>query len=162
MRYNEKLPERLYREFAEINPERAQAFQAQLRKGFGLTPGNPVYELREDHRFWRLPWKQQEEPIRKAWEAFLVYEPPSIEPKEPKKGSLTKALETAAQKRAPVDPETAIPPSRQGKRAIAGFFDQAVSRQLRQLALDRDTSIQALLTEALNDLFTKYGRPPIA
>jgi hypothetical protein len=37
-----------------------------------------------------------------------------------------------------------------------------VSRQLKQLGLDHDTSTQALLREAINDLFTKYGKPPIA
>jgi hypothetical protein len=54
------------------------------------------------------------------------------------------------------------PPSREGKRAIAGHFDPAVSRQLRYLALENDTSVQALLREALNDLFRKYGKSSIA
>jgi len=53
-------------------------------------------------------------------------------------------------------------PSRIGKKTVAAHFDPAVSRQLKQLGLDRDTSTQALLREALNDLFTKYGKPPIA
>jgi hypothetical protein len=57
---------------------------------------------------------------------------------------------------------TPVPPSRSGKRAISGHFDPAVGRQLRQLALDRESSVQALLGEALSDLFQKYGRPPIA
>jgi len=30
------------------------------------------------------------------------------------------------------------------------------------LAADRDTTIQDLLAEALNDLFAKYGKPEIA
>jgi hypothetical protein len=80
-----------------------------------------------------------------------------------KKTDLAKALKTAAEKSAPADPGNGgLPPSRQGKRAIAGFFDPAAARQLKHLALERDTSIQALLAEALNDLFGKYGRPPIA
>jgi len=54
------------------------------------------------------------------------------------------------------------PPSRQGKKTVAGHFDPAVSRQLRELALVEDTSVQALLREALNDLFVKRGRAPIA
>jgi hypothetical protein len=37
-----------------------------------------------------------------------------------------------------------------------------VKRQLRILAADRDTTIQDLLAEALNDLFAKHGRPEIA
>jgi shikimate kinase len=56
----------------------------------------------------------------------------------------------------------AVPPSRQGKKAITGFFDPAVSRQLKQLALDDDKTIQILLAEALNDLFVKYNQKPIA
>jgi hypothetical protein len=46
--------------------------------------------------------------------------------------------------------------------AIAGHFDPAVGKQLRQIALDNDTTVQALLEEALNDLFLKYGKSPIA
>ncbi len=54
------------------------------------------------------------------------------------------------------------PPSRQGKKAITGHFDPVVSRQLKHLALERDTTVQALLAEALNALFEKYGKKPIA
>jgi hypothetical protein len=52
--------------------------------------------------------------------------------------------------------------SRQGKKTIAGHFDPAVSRQVREIALAEDSSVQELLREALNDLFLKRGRPPIA
>ncbi|MHC5748578.1 MAG: ribbon-helix-helix domain-containing protein [Nostoc sp.] len=48
------------------------------------------------------------------------------------------------------------------KLAITGHFDPAVSKQLKQLALSQDTTVQALLSEALNDLFSKYGQKPIA
>jgi hypothetical protein len=37
-----------------------------------------------------------------------------------------------------------------------------VKKQLRILAADRDTTIQDLLAEALNDLFAKHGKPEIA
>ena len=56
----------------------------------------------------------------------------------------------------------AKPPSRIGKKVVAGHFDPAVIRQLKMLAIDNDTSIQALLTEALNDLFDKHNMNPIA
>jgi hypothetical protein len=49
-----------------------------------------------------------------------------------------------------------------GKKAIAGFFDEAVSKQLRRLGLDQDKSVQDLLGEALNDLFEKYGLSRLA
>ena len=54
------------------------------------------------------------------------------------------------------------PKSRQGKKAISGFFDPVVSKQLKQIALDKDTTVQSLLTEALNDLFVKYSYKPLA
>lgn len=56
----------------------------------------------------------------------------------------------------------ARPASRVGKKTVAGHFDPAVSKQLRQIGIDRDRSAQDLLREALNDLFTKYNKPPIA
>lgn len=55
-----------------------------------------------------------------------------------------------------------LPPSRQGKKTVAGFFDLAVSTQLKQIGLDENKTVQDLLTEALNDLFKKYKKPPIA
>lgn len=81
----------------------------------------------------------------------------------PKKPSLKSALDNASTGTETVarKPITEQPPSRQGKKAIAGHFDPAVSRQLRQIALDNDTTVQALLGEALNDLFIKYKKNPI-
>jgi hypothetical protein len=35
-------------------------------------------------------------------------------------------------------------------------------KALRQLALDRDTTVQALMIEAANDLLRKYKRRPMA
>jgi hypothetical protein len=54
------------------------------------------------------------------------------------------------------------PPSRRGKKAITGFFDPIVSRQLKQIALNEDTTVQLLVAEALNDLFVKHNQKPIA
>jgi hypothetical protein len=87
-----------------------------------------------------------------------------------KRANLAAALQTATRGGEAAPPAataivTAIrtsTPSRVGKKTIAAHFDPAVSRQLKQLGLDRDTSTQALLREAINDLFTKYGKPPIA
>ena len=38
----------------------------------------------------------------------------------------------------------------------------AAKRQLRILAAEIDSTQQDLMTEALNDLFAKHGKPPIA
>lgn len=53
-------------------------------------------------------------------------------------------------------------PSRQGKKIVGAYFDPAVSKQLHQIALDKETSLQDLMGEALNDFFEKYGKSPIA
>ena len=87
-----------------------------------------------------------------------------------KRATLSEALRQASGKAAPPKPQAvAIPeikpsrvPSRRGKKTIAGFFDPAVSRQLRQLALDEGSNVQDLLREAINDLFEKRGKARIA
>jgi len=53
-------------------------------------------------------------------------------------------------------------PSRLGKKALIGYFDPGVSKQLKQIALDKDRTVQDLLTEALNDFFQKLKKPSIA
>lgn len=55
-------------------------------------------------------------------------------------------------------PPRAVKPSREGKRLIAGHFDARVAKQLRILAAEEDTTVQALLAEALDLLFVKKGR----
>ena len=59
-------------------------------------------------------------------------------------------------------PARAVQPGRVGKVSVAGYFAPEVRRQLRRLAADADTTIQALLGEALNDLFAKHGVAEIA
>ena len=59
-------------------------------------------------------------------------------------------------------PNPRVPPSRQGKKMISGHFDKDVHRQLKMLAIEKDTSIQGLLSEALNALFERNNKPPIA
>ena len=53
------------------------------------------------------------------------------------------------------------PPSRREKRLIGGHFDPRVAKQLRLLAAEEDTTVQALLEEALDLLFVKKGRGKI-
>lgn len=55
-----------------------------------------------------------------------------------------------------------LPPSRQGKVAISAYFDKAVRQQLAILATREEKSQAALMAEALNLLFEKYGEPTIA
>jgi hypothetical protein len=87
-----------------------------------------------------------------------------------KRSSLSEALRQATGKAEPSKPQVvAAPaikasrvPSRRGKKTIAGFFDPAASRQLKQLALDEGSNVQDLLREAINDLFEKRGKSRIA
>ena len=88
-----------------------------------------------------------------------------------KKPSLSAALHEATGRKPDRDAEPApptppkaspVPASRRGLKVISGHFDPAVSRQFRQLALERDNTVQGLLAEAINDLFVKYYRNPIA
>ncbi len=55
-----------------------------------------------------------------------------------------------------------VAPSREGKVAISGYFDPAVRAQLQILAIRQDTTMVAMMAEAINLLFEKYGESPIA
>lgn len=48
-------------------------------------------------------------------------------------------------------------PSREGKRTLSVYLDPLAWKQLRQLALDTETTTQALGEEAVNLLFSKHG-----
>jgi hypothetical protein len=47
-------------------------------------------------------------------------------------------------------------------RGILTRINPAGLKALRQLALDRDTTVQALMIEAVNDLLRKYRRRSVA
>ena len=49
-----------------------------------------------------------------------------------------------------------------GTVTIAGHFSPAVHRQLRLLGVMQDRTVQSLLGEALNELFRKHGKLPLA
>jgi predicted HicB family RNase H-like nuclease len=50
------------------------------------------------------------------------------------------------------DSDKYTPPSRQGKTLIGGHFDPEVKRKLKIIAAQEDSSIQALLEEAITKL----------
>ena len=49
-------------------------------------------------------------------------------------------------------------PSREGTRFVGGHFAPKVAKELKLLAVQEDTSTQALLEEAIDLLFVKKGR----
>jgi hypothetical protein len=52
-------------------------------------------------------------------------------------------------------------PSRDGKRLIAGHFSPKIAKQLKILAAEEETSVQALLEEAIELLFIKKARDKV-
>lgn len=53
------------------------------------------------------------------------------------------------------------PPSRQGRKQIAGFFSPDLSFAMHMLARRQGRSLQALMTEAFNDVLRKHGESPV-
>ncbi|MGH7103180.1 MAG: ribbon-helix-helix domain-containing protein [Acetobacteraceae bacterium] len=49
-----------------------------------------------------------------------------------------------------------------GTKQVAAHFPADVAWQLRALAVERKTTVQNLMAEALNDLSAKYGKPEVA
>jgi len=83
---------------------------------------------------------------------------PLIFTPENNKGSrtLTAEQETAA-------PSTTVRgKSRQGRQFIAAHVVPEAAKQFKLLAVQQDRTTQALLVEAINDLFAKYGLSRIA
>ncbi len=79
---------------------------------------------------------------------------------KPKNQPATEIIETAsdAQKFASVHAR----PSRKSTKHVGGYFDPAVSKQLREIALAEDSSVQALLAEAIDMVFQSRRKPTIA
>lgn len=67
--------------------------------------------------------------------------------------------------KSPVSPapaESTTRRKRHGRAALLTEHDTTVLKQLKVLAAEQDTTQQKLVAEALNLLFNRYGKPPIA
>jgi hypothetical protein len=51
--------------------------------------------------------------------------------------------------------------TRVGKKKVTATLAPTDHKRLRQLALERDATTEALLSEAISDLFAKYGKAAI-
>ena len=96
-----------------------------------------------------------------------VQEPPApaVPPKAASKPARAAAARPRARTAASDEPEAGARfhrPSREDKKLIAGHFDPKVAKQLKLLAVEDDTTVQALLEEALDLLFAKKGRARIS
>ena len=89
------------------------------------------------------------------------------------KTDLKAALEQSGGKLSPPEPEVKQngseppaerqqSPSRVGKKPVTVYYEKEAHLQLKILAAEMDTSIQELHVDALNALFLKHGKPPIA
>jgi len=80
------------------------------------------------------------------------------------RGSLAAAVQEAAPRT--VTKTSKMPladrPDRQGKTPLPFWVPVSARKQLRILAAELDTTMQACMIEALNDFFSKHGKPPIA
>jgi len=52
--------------------------------------------------------------------------------------------------------------SRAGKKCAPIWLSEAAKRQLDLMSVEEDITLQQLLTEGVNLVFAKYGRPTIA
>jgi hypothetical protein len=50
-------------------------------------------------------------------------------------------------------------PSRVGKRAAVAWLEPEAVKQLNMVAIQRDTEVQKILVEAINDWFARNGLP---
>jgi len=70
--------------------------------------------------------------------------------------------EVAPPKPAAATAKAAARPDREGKVPMPFWTTAAARKQLRLLAAEEDGTQQSLMAEALNLLFAKYRKPPIA
>lgn len=57
----------------------------------------------------------------------------------------------------PTPPQAVAPTLERGSKHVGGYFHPEVARKLKQIALDEDTTVQALVAEALATLFLNRG-----
>jgi hypothetical protein len=79
-------------------------------------------------------------------------------------GAAAKSPETTPEKeeQAAETGASYTPPSRRGQKAVTAYLDPDAVRQLKHIAADEDTTTQALMKEALNELFRSRGKGRIA
>ncbi len=52
-------------------------------------------------------------------------------------------------------------PARVGKVMVAGYFSPQMAKSVKLLAVERDTTVQALIGEGLDAILHKYGKHPM-
>jgi hypothetical protein len=75
---------------------------------------------------------------------------------------VTSVSESARSRPAAKPAEGFYAATRAGKKKVTATLDPAMHKQLKGLAVERDTTTEALLVEAITDLFAKHGKQSIA
>jgi hypothetical protein len=60
------------------------------------------------------------------------------------------------------EPQKTVQASRENKRPMTAFLDEAAIREIKMLVADTRRTQQDLFKEAINDLLVKYGKRPLA
>ena len=95
-----------------------------------------------------------------AGAAEEVKPPKKVEKKQSGQG---RAVKTQVVAKAPKEKATTTTASsRENTVMVGGHFPKHVSRQLKMIAVEEDTTNQALIAEALDLLFTRKGKDKIA
>ena len=61
----------------------------------------------------------------------------------------------------PTDPKK-VALSREKKKHIGGYFDEAAYRQMKHIGIEKNMTTQDILAAALNAWFQMHDKPPIA
>ncbi|MBW8734933.1 MAG: hypothetical protein JF571_11650 [Asticcacaulis sp.] len=59
------------------------------------------------------------------------------------------------------EPIAAPQKARDGKVMVAGYFSPQMAKAVKLLAVERDTTVQALIGEGLDTILHKYGKHPM-
>lgn len=62
---------------------------------------------------------------------------------------------------APAPEPMSNPKARDGKVMVAGYFSPQMAKAVKLLAVERDTTVQALIGEGLDTILHKYGKHPM-
>ena len=71
------------------------------------------------------------------------------------------AIPTREKPRQAIHNPAARPASRIGKRGVQAWMEPEVVKQLNQIALDDDTTVQLLIEDAISLLFVQRSRPSL-
>jgi hypothetical protein len=90
--------------------------------------------------------------------APLSFEPERITPVMAEPNQRALSANTKTRKRAKADAKA----GRDGRQFIAAHVPPEAAKQFKLLVVQQDKTVQDMLSEAINDLFAKYGLSRIA